>query len=816
VTGDDRSERPWARLLSPGLLVVLLLVSWSTFAVSRRLVQDQERRLLAERSDEVAALLNNAFASLESSLRVLGGVGASADSAATRVFGEAARPMIRGNTSAVGIASARGQRFYVAAMVGDGPATGQPLTADREQVASRAVQANKLAAGLVGVAPRQRRLVLAVPAGTAGTVVYQESVVTPQVPVASTAASPFRELRVALYASAAGDADSLLLTTETDVRLRGEVRRIPFAVGADTWLLVVAAKEPLAGPFARNFPWLLLGGGAVMALLAASVVEVLVRRRRYALSLVAQRTAELERVVGDLAEVRSFLDRLLTAGPVLVARVALPERRISYVSPNIERLFGISEDRALTPGFLGTTVHPDDRAAYAAAYDLIVSGTSAREEVEYRSAPNGDRYAWVSATLVPELGDDGAIVAVLGYVIGIDDRRRADEARREAQEAAETANRSKSEFLSRMSHELRTPLNAVIGFGQLLQLTDLTAGQRESVDHILKGGRHLLSLINEVLDISRIEAGELALSPEAVFATDLIVEAAELMRPLADNHGVRLVFERSGVCDCFVFADRQRTKQVLINLLANAIKYNRAHGTVAITCERTSEATLQILVSDTGHGIAAEHLGLLFTPFERLGAEQTEIEGTGIGLALSRRLAEAMGGRLGARSVLGEGSTFTLELPLVEGPVERYERLRVHTGVTVATQVEGRHRVLHIEDNAANLKLVERIFEQRQSVEVIAALHGRLGLELAREHEPILILLDLHLPDMDGGQVLQRLRDDPVTASIPVVVVSADATPGQVKRLLAAGASAYLTKPIDVTELLGVLDEALEQSARGL
>jgi CheY-like chemotaxis protein len=363
-----------------------------------------------------------------------------------------------------------------------------------------------------------------------------------------------------------------------------------------------------------------------------------------------------------------------------------------------------------------------------------------------------------------------------------------------------------------MSHELRTPLNAVLGFGQLLEVDNLSDDQHDSVNHILKAGRHLLDLINEVLDISRIEAGELALSPEPVLVSDLIQEAVDLMRPAVDQRGIQVVVDRSGICDCYVFADRQRGKQILLNLLSNAVKYNRTRGTIALTCQQQNDARISISVADTGHGIAAERLGLLFVPFERLGAEGTDVEGTGIGLALSKRLAEAMGGTIGATSSLGQGSVFSLELPRVEGPVERYERLNGGAHTTVAAAAL-RHRVLHIEDNLSNLKLVERIFAQRPDVEVIAALHGSLGLELAREHDPALILLDLHLPDIGGEQVLQRLRDDPVTASIPVVIVSADATSGQIQRLLASGASSYITKPIDVRELLSIFEQTIKDQA---
>lgn len=386
---------------------------------------------------------------------------------------------------------------------------------------------------------------------------------------------------------------------------------------------------------------------------------------------------------------------------------------------------------------------------------------------------------------------------------------------RSAREAADEANRSKSEFLSRMSHELRTPLNAVLGFGQILEFDDLTESQQEAVGHILKGGQHLLELINEVLDISRIEAGNIALSPEPVLADELVNDSLDLIQPLAAQRGIQVKVEGSGHPDEHVFADRQRTKQVLLNLLSNAVKYNRQRGSVTITSSVIDEGSYRISVTDTGPGISADNLDLLFVPFERLGAEQTDTEGTGIGLVLSKKLAEAMDGTLGVESVPGKGSTFWLDLPRVESPVDRYGRLS-GPGAGAADETtgevsEGRETVLHIEDNLSNLKLVELICASRPQVEVVAAMQGRIGLELAQQHHPKLVLLDLHLPDMGGEQILQMLRDDPETASIPVVIISADATQGQIQRLLAAGAAAYLTKPIEVPELLRVLDDALRR-----
>jgi signal transduction histidine kinase/ActR/RegA family two-component response regulator len=392
---------------------------------------------------------------------------------------------------------------------------------------------------------------------------------------------------------------------------------------------------------------------------------------------------------------------------------------------------------------------------------------------------------------------------------------RLEQGQRQARESAEAANRSKSEFLSRMSHELRTPLNAVLGFGQLLELDELSPSQQESVEQIIKGGRHLLELINEVLDISRIETGTLPLSPEPVLVSDLVHDTLGLMRPLAAHRSIRIVADEDSMANVHVVADRQRLKQVMLNLVANAIKYNHEGGTVAVSCEAADPDRLLIHVSDTGPGIRTEDLEHLFVPFERLGAERTNIEGAGVGLALSRRLTEAMGGTLTVSSTYGKGSRFSVQLAVVEGPLEQLERI---TGTApeslpgVTSDADLRHKILYIEDNMANVRLVEQVFKRRDDVDVIAAMQGRLGVALAREHLPVLILLDLHMPDINGDEVLRQLREDPATASIPVVIVSADATAGQIERLLAAGATGYLTKPLDLQELLAAFSSAVESA----
>ncbi|HEV8617340.1 MAG TPA: PAS domain S-box protein [Methylomirabilota bacterium] len=378
-----------------------------------------------------------------------------------------------------------------------------------------------------------------------------------------------------------------------------------------------------------------------------------------------------------------------------------------------------------------------------------------------------------------------------------------------ANERAERANRAKSEFLSRMSHELRTPLNGIIGFAQLLELDAVTADQRESAEHILKGGRHLLALINEILDIARIEAGKFSISLEPVLASDVVQSALDLVRPQAAAAGVTLP-ERPQ-WDTHVMADRQRLQQVLLNLLSNAIKYNRAGGTVQVTCTPL-EGRMRLAVSDNGPGIEPAMLERLFTPFDRLGADQAGIEGTGLGLTLSKRLVEAMNGELLVESRPGAGTTFTVALPAADAPGTVLERPDAAAGLPPSPAINA--TILYIEDNLANLRLLERIVSLRPGLTLLSTMQGRRGLELAQSHRPQAIVLDLHLPDMPGAEVLARLREDAGTRDIPVIILTADATSGQMARLLEQGARAYLTKPVDISEFLACLDDALHGPER--
>jgi PAS domain S-box-containing protein len=453
---------------------------------------------------------------------------------------------------------------------------------------------------------------------------------------------------------------------------------------------------------------------------------------------------------------------------------------------------------------------PKDQAEFFVASDRAVLTTGILRDIPEEAIETRHQGTRILHTKkIPIVDEHRRPTHLLGISEDVTDRKRAEEALVGAREEAERANRAKSDFLSRMSHELRTPLNAILGFAQVLDLDALEPAQRESVSHILKGGRHLLALIDEVLDIARIEAGRLRLSLEAVAVRTVMDEARSLIRPLADGRKIQLRVEVPEPSTLHVRADRQRLKQVLLNLLSNAIKYNREGGVVTLACEDRPEGNrVRLRVVDMGPGISPERLARLFTPFDRLGAEATGVEGTGLGLALSRALAEAMGGALSVVSEVGRGSTFWVELDRAESPEP--EILEAAAQVSGGPTLKNGAVVLYIEDNPSNVHLIEHVLARRPGVKLLTTMQGRLGLALASEHRPGLILLDLHLPDISGTEVLRQLQDEPRTRGIRVVVLSADASPGQARQLLDAGAHAYLTKPIDVREFLRVLDQTLE------
>ncbi|MBZ5604652.1 MAG: response regulator [Acidobacteriia bacterium] len=431
---------------------------------------------------------------------------------------------------------------------------------------------------------------------------------------------------------------------------------------------------------------------------------------------------------------------------------------------------------------------------------MIATHAADAHECVYRLKNGREIPVLFSAARLPE-GDGEVWMAQ-----DISERKRAEEELRVAKLQAEEASRAKSDLLSRTSHELRTPLNAILGFAQLLEMGELCEMDRGNVEQILKGGRHLLKLINEVLDIAGIESGRRGLSLEAVYVRDAVAESVDLVRPLAAQRGISIHDAVQAVH--WVMADRQRLQQVLINLLSNAVKYNREGGTVIIDSERRPDGSLRVLVRDTGPGIAPGDLAKVFMPFERLGAEQAGVEGTGLGLSFAKSFMEAMGGSIGVSSAPGAGATFWIDIPPAAAPDEpQFPAEGMEMGMSLAG--DRRRQLLYIEDNSSNRELIERVLTHRPSIQLTTVTSGMAGVSAAREMRPDLVLLDLHLPDIWGDEVIRRLKRDAVTSTIPVIMLSADATPKQIQKLLTLGAEAYLTKPIDVRQLLAMLDEKL-------
>ena len=508
-----------------------------------------------------------------------------------------------------------------------------------------------------------------------------------------------------------------------------------------------------------------------------------------------------------LAERERVLDTILRACPDIVTMFDATGS-VRELSQAAARILGHDVGDPVEPEIL-ELVHEDDRDAVRAAFGDLVSLRTGQLDLRFRVRHDDGHWITLDSrgqSIVDDEGHGAGAVVVSRDVTGDLD---FEEELQAAVDAAERASTAKSDFLSRMSHELRTPLNSVLGFAQLLGMEELDEQQHEAVGHIIRAGHHLLGLIDEVLDIARIESGRLDLAIDSVDVGSVVADAVDLTRPLAEDRGIQISVDLHGCPpDAHVRADRQRLLQVLLNLLSNGVKYNVAGGRVWVTVTDDGSRT-ELVVRDTGRGIDPADVDRVFEPFDRLGAERSGVEGTGVGLTLSKHLVDEMGGTIAVSSVFGEGSTFTVTLQ--SAPAQAADAL-VAPARRSKRSVAGALRVLHIEDNLANLELVEQILTRAADVELLAAMSGSLGTALAREQRPDLILLDLHLPDMPGTAVLEQLHQDPATDMIPVVVISADATPTTVRQLRSGGVLAYLTKPIDVQELLRVV--SLVSSAR--
>jgi len=539
--------------------------------------------------------------------------------------------------------------------------------------------------------------------------------------------------------------------------------------------------------------------------------------------LIQRRQRELERA-------RRFSERIINTANVMVVGLdrqggvvlcnALAEQVTGYSRAELlgTRWFERMVPRDRYPQIWSTVLASRETSALPVNMETpLLTKDGLERQIEWRST---------------SLDDPASTMAMVAFGLDVTERKHAESALQSlneqleervaqrtrqlvaAKDEAERANQAKSEFLSRMSHELRTPLNAILGFGQLLERRPAEPPPPGHVREILRAGHHLLDLINEVLDLSRVESGMLTVSPEPVALLPLLQDCLTLVSPQAQAHGVRIL-DASSHCDVHVRADRTRLKQVLLNLLSNAIKYNRPTGTVSVVCVAEDGAhppSLCLRICDTGAGLTPEQQAQLFVPFERLDAEKRQIQGTGIGLALSRRLVELMQGRIGVESTPGTGSVFWVRLPLAQAHAEPAPPT-APAPATAACARTVRHDVLCIEDNPANLHLIESIFAHRPDIRLLSALAPGLGLELARTYRPALILLDINLPDMDGYAVLQCLRENALTRDIPVVAISANAMPKDRARGLAAGFAEYLTKPVDIARLLEIVAEFTGEAA---
>lgn len=467
-------------------------------------------------------------------------------------------------------------------------------------------------------------------------------------------------------------------------------------------------------------------------------------------------------------------------------------------------LFGYGENKPETTyeNFLAA-IHPDDKQSVIDAIEQC-SKYGVPYDIEHRVVWQDGSVHWVQ-----EKGDivrngDGEPIRMLGSVQDITARREYQDQLRDARREAENANSAKTEFLFNMSHEVRTPLNAIMGFGQLLQTDEnieLNDEGRSHVEQIMQAGEHLLTLINELLDLAKIESGNLQLNIESTSIKNIVEEVENLIRPLAVKHHITYDFEKA-LRHTAVLADRTRLKQVLLNYISNAIKYNKANGNVRLETEIRGQF-IRFWIRDTGMGISHDQIENLYKPFDRLNAENSNIEGTGIGLAITKKLIEGMNGQVGVNSILGMGTNFWFELPM---PLRSSENSETETSPAKKNKKQSTYTVLYIEDNQANIRLVDQLIRRHSNVNLIYSTSALSGIELAVSEHPDLILMDINLPGMNGFSALENLRSCNDTKEIPVVAISANATQYDIDKGLNSGFNAYLTKPLDIHKFYNTLD----------
>lgn len=541
---------------------------------------------------------------------------------------------------------------------------------------------------------------------------------------------------------------------------------------------------------------------------------------------VRERTADLREASQVAEQSRRMLQTVLDTIPL---RIYWKDRDLIYLGGNalFARDAGVASPQELVEKSDHDLAWSGRADLYRADDRKVISSGNSILAAEVLHQTDEGHGVWLRTSKVPLRNAVGDVIGLLGVYDDISDEKRAALALQAAKEEAERANLAKSEFLSRMSHELRTPLNAIIGFAQILAIKDkasLTERQVDNVQEIIKAGQQLLLQVNEVLDLARIESGRIDLAPCAVKISLLVNECIAQVQPLASARDIVISSEidRTAGKDLELWADKNRLKQVLLNLLSNAIKYNRHGGSVQITSVIAGDQ-LRVLVSDTGRGVAADKRQRLFLPFERLESSYDGIEGTGMGLALVKRLVEAMGGAIGVESQIEIGSTFWFSLPVVVSA----NKCQASAGVSGNTedvcpeinvrQLESQKRsVLYIEDNPSNVKLVRKMIGLRNDITLVDAPDAESGIEFARRTRPDLILLDINLPGMDGFEALRALGSIPETAAIPVLAISANAMKRDVDRAAVAGFAGYLTKPIDVNSLFEAMDRCLRRAKENL